>query len=342
MYKPILRVGMLLLTTTLGATLRAEQPATSPFEQVKLGQTRDEVHAVMGLPSRTVGLYELWETPTTTKRVEYDDSGKVAGLWRFPDDKPLIAQTAQKPKKAAFEVVATGTLLNFTEERYNESYLTSDHMQSCVNRDYEIAITGKTLTLGQSTCNPNLNPALRVTIGAVVPLTRDKNGRWGILDTKGNPHWYVLFKEALTAAQPSPANLAPANTTLGQLEQANPNLVANTEAGKGSPAAAAALAYMGRELSAQEQAEQIQEGQASMCAVTTVPPGAEVDVYGNKAGVTPILFVLYKHGDAPRTITIKMKGYKTIEKNVAPDGKTIPIGLTLDKVLDVFYTAAHK
>ena len=247
---------------------------------------------------------------------------------------PMIAQAA--PKEKRFEVVATGVVLNFTEGRYNESYLTSDHMQSCVNRDYEIAITRETLTLRQSTCYPNLNPALRVIIGSSVPLTKDKNGRWGILDTKGNPHWYVLFKEALTAAQPSPANLAPANTTLGQLEQANPNLVANTEAGKGSPAAAAALAYMVRELSAQEQAEQIQEGQASMCAVTTVPPGAEVDVDGNKAGVTPILFVLYKHGDAPRTITIKMKGYKTIEKNVAPDGKTIPIGLTLDKVLDVF------
>ena len=41
-------------------------------------------------------------------------------------------------------------------------------------------------------------------------------------------------------------------------------------------------------------------------------------------------FVLLKHGDTPRTITVKMTGYKTVEKQVVPDGTTIPIGLTLE------------
>jgi hypothetical protein len=63
----------------------------------------------------------------------------------------------------------------------------------------------------------------------------------------------------------------------------------------------------------------------------TVPAGAEVEIDGNRMGVSPLAFVLLEHGDTPRTITIKMNGYKTIEKKVVPDGKTIPIGLTLQK-----------
>lgn len=105
----------------------------------------------------------------------------------------------------------------------------------------------------------------------------------------------------------------------------------NSEAGKGSPAAAASLASVGHVLSPQELADLVQKGQASKCAVVTVPPGAEVDIDGNKAGVSPFAFVLLKQGDTPRTITIKMNGYKTIEKTFVPDGKTIPIGLTLEK-----------
>src|ERR1035441_7259064 len=124
---------------------------------------------------------------------------------------PVIAQASPKEKK--FEVVATGVALNFTEERYNESNLTSDHMNSCVNRDYEIAITGKTLTLRQSTCFPNLHPALRVTIGTVISLTRDKNGRWGILDTAGQPHWLTTFKEAIASAPSLPTTPATAKPT---------------------------------------------------------------------------------------------------------------------------------
>jgi hypothetical protein len=62
-----------------------------------------------------------------------------------------------------------------------------------------------------------------------------------------------------------------------------------------------------------------------------MPSGAQVHVDGNKLGVSPVVFVLLKMGDAPRTVTIKLDGYKAVEKTFIPDGKTIPIGLTLEK-----------
>jgi hypothetical protein len=104
----------------------------------------------------------------------------------------------------------------------------------------------------------------------------------------------------------------------------------NSEAGKASPAAAAALADEGRVLSPQEMAERIQKGEASKCAVVTVPAGAKIWIDGNEAGVSPMVFVLTRHGDTPRSIKVTLDGYKTVEKQVVPDGKTIPIGLTLE------------
>jgi hypothetical protein len=63
--------------------------------------------------------------------------------------------------------------------------------------------------------------------------------------------------------------------------------------------------------------------------VATTPAGAEVYVDGNKIGVSPLAFVLVRHGDISRTITVKVAGYKTIEQKFVPDGKTIPIALKL-------------
>jgi len=108
-------------------------------------------------------------------------------------------------------------------------------------------------------------------------------------------------------------------------------LATNSEASKSSPAAAASLANVGRVYSPQELADLVQKRQASRGAVVTVPPGAEVDIDGNKAGVSPFAFVLLRQGDNPRTVTLKMDGYKTIERKFVPDGKTIPIALTLEK-----------
>ena len=108
-------------------------------------------------------------------------------------------------------------------------------------------------------------------------------------------------------------------------------LAANSAAAQASPAAAAALASVGHTRSQQELADLVAKGQASRCAVVTVPSGAEVYVDGNQIGVSPVAFVLLRQGDTPRKVAIKMAGYKTVEKALIPDGKTIPIGLELEK-----------
>ena len=111
-------------------------------------------------------------------------------------------------------------------------------------------------------------------------------------------------------------------TQLPTAEATNKALKENIEAGKTSPAAAAQLAQDGHSQTPQEQAQLIQNGQASKTAVITSPAGAEVYIDGNKGGVTPLVFVLIKR-DAPRTITIKLAGYKTVEQTYVPDGKPI-------------------
>jgi hypothetical protein len=57
---------------------------------------------------------------------------------------------------------------------------------------------------------------------------------------------------------------------------------------------------------------------------------AEVFIDGNKLGITPVVTNLMRR-DAPRTVTVKLAGYKTFEKQFEPDGKPIPLGLTLEK-----------
>jgi PEGA domain len=115
-----------------------------------------------------------------------------------------------------------------------------------------------------------------------------------------------------------------------QPTQVPQEVIVNSEAAKASPAAAAAAADVGHVRTPAELAELVGKGEASRCAVITSPAGAEIETDGNKLGVSPLVFVLLKHGNTPRVVTIKMKGYKTAEKSFIPDGKTIPIGLTLE------------
>lgn len=146
-----------------------------------------------------------------------------------------------------------------------------------------------------------------------------------VLNRRGNSYQIgmkVQLPAAASAEQPSSPVLNPA-----ALETARQN----SEAAKTSPAAAAALATTGHASTPQELAALVAKGQASRCAVITDPPGAEVYIDGNKGGVSPLAFVLLKQGDTPRTITIKMAGYKTVEKQFVPDGKIIPISITLEK-----------
>lgn len=105
-------------------------------------------------------------------------------------------------------------------------------------------------------------------------------------------------------------------------------ILANSEAAKDSPAARAANGD--HVPTPEELAALVKEGKASKCAVVTVPSGADIYIDGNKMTVTPAVFVLLKK-DAPRKITVKKDGYKTVEKEYDPDGKVIPIDLTLEK-----------
>jgi hypothetical protein len=104
----------------------------------------------------------------------------------------------------------------------------------------------------------------------------------------------------------------------------------NSEAGMSSPAAAAQLAQDGHISTPEELARLVEDGLASRAAIITSPAGAEVDIDGNRAGITPLAFVLIKRASA-RVITIKLMGYKTIQKTFIPDGKTIPLAITLEK-----------
>jgi hypothetical protein len=106
-------------------------------------------------------------------------------------------------------------------------------------------------------------------------------------------------------------------------------VTANSDPAEVARIAAVRLADMGR--GTPEQAQLIQKGHASICAVVTVPPGAEIEVDGKRPGISPVAFVLLKQGDTPRKVTIKMTGYTTVEKSVVPDGRAIPIGLALEK-----------
>lgn len=107
-------------------------------------------------------------------------------------------------------------------------------------------------------------------------------------------------------------------------------LIKNSEAGKTSPAAVAQLAQGGHVDTPQEMTRLIEAGQASKTAIITSPEGAEVYIDGNRAGTTPLEFILIKR-DNPRVLTIELPGYKTFEKKLVPDGKNTLIGTSLVK-----------
>ena len=105
--------------------------------------------------------------------------------------------------------------------------------------------------------------------------------------------------------------------------------IVNSEASKTSQAAAARSDQDLHARTSQEMARLIEKGQASKVEIITSLAGAEVYIDGNKAGATPLEFVLIKR-DNPRALTIKLPGYKTVEKTLVPDGNNIPITIVLE------------
>jgi hypothetical protein len=137
-----------------------------------------------------------------------------------------------------------------------------------------------------------------------------------------------LMANRLSSQDSLPPNLAQPGPKAGEVDK---TVIDNSIAAQASPAAAASLAAVGHVLSAQEQAELVNKGEASKCAIVTSPPGAEIAIDGNRVGISPLVFVLLRQGDKPRTLTIKLPGYKTVEKKVVPDGRLVPIGLHLER-----------
>jgi hypothetical protein len=129
------------------------------------------------------------------------------------------------------------------------------------------------------------------------------------------------------ASQP----LSPSKETTKFISPIQRQIQANVDASRSSPAMAAAQASGATAKSPEELAALIKNGNASKCVIVTEPPGAEIYIDGLKAGIAPLVFVLLKKGDGPRTVEIRMNGYRTIEKHLVPNGQLISISSTLAK-----------
>jgi hypothetical protein len=137
---------------------------------------------------------------------------------------------------------------------------------------------------------------------------------------------YIAPKEYEATPKPS----VPSQSIAPVISKEHELMMKNSEAGKSSEAQAATLAQMGHIPTSEEMEAAVMAGTASRCGVITTPAGASVYIDGNKGGVTPFAFVLFKH-DIPRVITIKLDGYKPVERQIVPDGKTVPIIVNLVK-----------
>jgi PEGA domain len=149
-----------------------------------------------------------------------------------------------------------------------------------------------------------------------------------------------LGEAALLGNQDAKDALAKLNASAQMLSKiaADPELKAkfeaNVNASRTSPAAAASLLYENssgwNSKTPEERAQMLKDGQASRFMILTTPAGAEIDIDGNRLGVSPLGGTLLRYGDQYRTITVKMAGYVTVEKKFLPDGKDIPLGITLE------------
>jgi hypothetical protein len=117
------------------------------------------------------------------------------------------------------------------------------------------------------------------------------------------------------AAQEEASNTAATSETQGLLPPQSPD-TAKVTSQKETP---------------EELAKLVLDGQASRCAVLTVPPHAVVYIDGIKEGMSPDAFILVKHGDTPRIITTTMNGYKTVDTPIVPDGTIVHVELIMEK-----------
>ena len=103
----------------------------------------------------------------------------------------------------------TAILRDFNETRYNEPRIIGNQMDSCVMRDYTVETADQVMVLRQSTCHPNLYPALRCVIGQSLALVEGKPGQMGVMRVNGKPAWFSVFKVTMKARAGEPANATP-------------------------------------------------------------------------------------------------------------------------------------
>jgi len=150
----------------------------------------------------------------------------------------------------------TAVLRDFNETRYNEPRFLGNQMDLCVMRDYTVETADRILVLRQSTCHPNLYPALRCVIGQSLTLVEGKVGQMGVMKVNGKPAWFSVFKVAMKAQAGEPAKAAPSEP--------------------GSPAAFRP------------------DGSLMSVTVDSSPSEAFVEVDGSPAGRTPVNVKLQK------------------------------------------------
>jgi hypothetical protein len=68
----------------------------------------------------------------------------------------------------------------------------------------------------------------------------------------------------------------------------------------------------------------IAEKKASICTVTTTPPGATVSLDGKRLGESPLVFVMLRK-DQARQLTLSLPGYHNVEYQLFPDGNPVPL-----------------
>ena len=191
------------------------------------------------------------------------------------------------------------------------------------------------------------NPTLPYTVApmASISFPIDQSRRYGVVES--TPGYSVatalrlsdgtkqMFKasscikyegSSVCASQP----LSPPGTTTKFITPIQQQVIKNVEDSRASPAAAAAKAIEAPS-GPEALADLIKNGGASKCVIATEPPGAEIYLDGLKLGVTPVVFVMLKRGDTPRTLEIRLNGYRTIEKHLVPDGQLISIISSLEK-----------
>jgi len=70
----------------------------------------------------------------------------------------------------------------------------------------------------------------------------------------------------------------------------------------------------------------IAEKKASVCAITTTPPGATASIDGKRLGESPLVFVLLRKDEA-RHLTLSLPGYQPVQYQLWPDGSPVSLNV---------------